>query len=288
MRIGIIGVNGRLGQALLGAFAGHEVIGWTRADFDIRDYVRTSEAILTANSDVVINTAAFHNVDACEDDPDQAFDVNAIAVRNIAQICQRSRALLVHISTDYVFDGRQGVPYKEGDRPNPLNVYGASKLAGERFVQEICERYLISRVASLFGASVSLTKRSFVEMVLGKAERGESLMVVDDVVMSPTYAQDAARAILNLIDALAPSGIYHLTNSGACSWFSFATEIFREAGVAADVRPTTIGAFSPKAARPRYTALDSQALSAAGLEQMRPWQEALGAYLRPRAVRNQA
>src|SRR3989304_3600057 len=116
MRIGIIGVNGRLGQALLGAFAGYEVIRWTRADFDIRDHVRTSEAILGASPDVVVNTAAFHNTDACEDDPAEAFAVNAIAVRNIAHACQRSHALLVHISTDYVFDGRKDMPYEEGDR----------------------------------------------------------------------------------------------------------------------------------------------------------------------------
>jgi len=282
MRVGIIGVSGRLGKALLRAFDGHEVIGWRRADFDIRDHARTADAILAASPDVLINTAAFHNTDACEDDPAEAFAVNAIAVRNIAQACRKCRALLVHISTDYVFDGRKLEPYEEGDRPNPLNVYGVSKLAGEHFVAAISERFYMVRVASLFGAGGSMTKRSFVEMVLGKAERGEPLVVVDDVVMSPTYAEDAARAIRGLVEAQAPHGVYHLTNTGACSWYAFAVEILRATGVTADLKPTTIEAFAPKAARPRYSALASRALIGVGLESLRPWPEALRAYLEAR------
>ncbi len=285
MRVGIIGVSGRLGQALLRAFDGHEVIGWRRTDFDIRDHARTADAILTANPDILVNTAAFHNTDACEDDPAQAFAVNAIAVRNIAQACQKFGALLVQISTDYVFDGRKLEPYEEGDRPNPINVYGVSKLAGEHFVEAICERYYIPRVASLFGAGGSLTKRSFVEMVLGKAERGEPLVVVDDVVMSPTYTEDAARAIRGLIEARVPYGVYHVTNTGACSWYAFALEIFRATGARGDLRPTTLEAFAPKAPRPRYSALAPGALIAAGLDPLRPWQEALHAYLKARSVK---
>src|SRR3972149_1863809 len=160
--------GGGWAKALLGAFEGQGVSGWRRADFDIRDHARTADAILAANPDVLINTAAFHNTDACEDDPAQSFAVNAIAVRNIAQASQKCRALLVHISTDYVFDGRKLEPYEEGDRPNPINVYGVSKLASEHFVAAISARYYMVRVASLFGAGGSMTKRSFVEMVLGK------------------------------------------------------------------------------------------------------------------------
>ncbi len=285
MRVGIIGVSGRLGQALLRAFDGHEVIGWRRADFDIRDHARTGDAILTASPEILINTAAFHNTDACEDDPAQAFAVNAIAVRNIAQACHKCRALLVHISTDYVFDGRKLEPYEEGDRPNPLNVYGVSKLAGEHFVTAICEQYYIPRVASLFGAGESVTKRSFVDMVLGKAARSESLNVVDDIVMSPTYAEDAARAIRALVEVRGASGVYHVTNAGACTWYAFAVEILRAAGLTADVRPTTIEAFAPKAARPRYSALASRALIAAGVEPQRPWEEALHVYLKTRSLK---
>ena len=285
MRIGIIGVNGRLGQALLGAFAGYEVIGWTWADFDTRDHVRTSEAILGASPDVIVNTAAFHNTDACEDDPDEAFAVNAIAVRNIAQACQRSHALLVHFSTDYVFDGRKDKPYEEGDRPNPLNVYGASKLAGEHFVAGICSQYYIPRVASLFGAGGGATKRSFIEVMLGKAERGEPLVVVDDVVMSPTYTEDAAQTIRWLIEAHAPHGVYHVTNAGACTWYAFAVEVFRATGVQADLRPVTLESFGAKAPRPRYSALASSALISAGLAPLRPWREALHTYLKTRSVK---
>lgn len=285
MRIGIIGANGRLGQALLRAFAGHDAIAWTRTDFDVRDHERTAEAILAARPDIVVNTAAFHNTEACEDDPGQAFAVNAIAVRNIARVCQQSDSLLVHISTDYVFDGRKRQPYDEQDRPNPRNVYGVSKLAGEQFVTAICDRYYLPRVASLFGVGHSQIKRGFVEMVLGKAERGERLVVVDDVVMSPTYTVDAAQAIRRLVEVRAPHGVYHLTNSGACSWYAFAIAVLRVAGLTAEITPTTAAAWPSKAVRPPFSALASRALVAAGLEPLRPWEAALRAYLSDRVMK---
>ncbi len=285
MRVAIIGANGQLGTDLVNAFSRHDVIPWTRRDFDVCDHRRAEEAVLSARPDVLINTAAFHKTDACEDVPELTFSVNAIAVRNLALAAQACDATLVQLSTDYVFDGAQREPYLEGDRPNPINVYGASKLAGEHLVAAICLRYYVVRVASLFGTAGSSGKGgNFVETILAKAGCGEVLAFVDDVVMSPTYAADAARAIRLLVEAVAPPGTYHVTNAGACSWYAFAAEILHRAGLAADLRPTTLEALAPRARRPRYSALASQRLPAIGLTPLRPWPDALAAYLSARGV----
>ncbi|HWO89172.1 MAG TPA: dTDP-4-dehydrorhamnose reductase, partial [Gemmatimonadales bacterium] len=261
-------------------FAGHDVIAWTHAAFDVREHSATAEHIRAARPDVVINTAAFHKTDACEDDPTLAFAVNAIAVRNLAQVCAAISAVLVHISTDYVFGGDKSAPYTEDDRPNPINVYGASKLAGEHLAAAICPRHYIVRVASLFGAAGASGKGgNFVETMLGKARRGEAIAVVDDVTMSPTYTVDAAVTIRGLVEAAAPFGTYHVTNAGTCSWHGFAAEIFRQAGVAVDLRPTTIQTMASKAPRPRNSALASLRLHGSQPVPLRSWQAALEAYL---------
>lgn len=281
----IVGANGQLGTELVNQFSQHDVIPWIRRDFDVRDHRRAEDAVLSARPDVLVNTAAFHKTDACEDDPALAFAVNALAVRNLARACSACDAAFVHVSTDYVFDGAQRSPYVEEDRPNPINVYGTSKLAGEHFAAAACPRSYIVRIASLFGTAGSSGKGgNTVEMVLAKAGRGEVLTFVDDVVMSPTYAVDAACAIRSLFEAAAPSGTYHLTNAGACSWYAFAGEILRLSGVKADLRATTLAALAPKARRPHYSALASRRLPALGVEPLRPWQEALAAYLTDRAA----
>jgi dTDP-4-dehydrorhamnose reductase len=283
MRIAIIGANGQLGADLRQAFSGHTVIPWTRTDFDVRDTERARDAILRASPDAVINTAAFHKTDACEDEPDLAFAVNAVAVRGIALACRQSGAALVHVSTDFVFGGDKHGPYTEHDIAAPLNVYGVSKLAGEHFVRAICDRYYNVRVASLFGVAGSSGKGgNFVESMLAKARKGDPLVVVDDVTMSPTFAADAASTIRTLLEARAPSGTYHATNAGACTWHAFTAEILRRAGVSADLRPTSIETMAPKAARPRNSALSSARLPAAGLPTPRSWDDALGAYFQAR------
>ncbi len=285
MRVAIVGANGQLGTELVNQFSQHDIIPWTRRDFDVRDHRGVEDAVLSARPDVLINTAAFHKTDACEDDPALAFSINALAVRNLARASAACNAAFVHMSTDYVFDGAQRSPYVEEDRPNPINVYGASKLAGERFAAAACRRSYVVRIASLFGTAGSSGKGgNTVEVVLARAGRGEILTFVDDVVMSPTYAVDAARAIRLLVEAAAPSGTYHVTNAGTCSWYAFAGEILRLAGVRADLRATTLAELAPKARRPHYSALTSQRLPALGLKPLRPWQEALAAYLTDRAA----
>ncbi len=279
MRIAIIGANGRLGQALLRAFHGHQLVAWTRQDFDILDHDRTAHAIRSTSPHVVINTAAFHHTDACEDDPERSFSVNAIAVRNIARTCHACGSIIVQVSTDYVFDGRKGEPYEETDSPNPINVYGASKLAGEYLVRSACERHYVVRTASLFGHAEGTTKRSFVELVLDKARRNEPLAVVDDVVMSPTYTEDAAFAIRRLIEGEAPYGVYHVTNTGSCSWYAFAKAVLRFAKLRANLTPTKIQILAPRAARPAFSALSSRAAVAVGIGALRPWEDALREYM---------
>jgi len=279
MRVGIIGANGQLGADLVKAFIGHEVTAWTRNDFDVRDRKRVLATVIDTNPHIVVNTAAFHNTDACEGNASLAFEVNAVGSRNVAQACQACGGLLVHISTDYVFDGQKTEPYTEDDRPNPLNVYGTSKLAGEHLSASICARYYIIRVSALFGTTGGSSKINFVERMLSKANAGETLTIVDDLVTSPTYTVDAASTIRGLIEAEVPSGTYHVTNAGACSWYRFAETILQEAGITADLRPTTIAALNPKARRPKYTALTSAKLGASGLSQLRSWRDALVEYL---------
>ena len=283
MRIGIIGANGQLGSDLVKAFSGHEVVAWTRADFDVRDPERVADHIASAHPDAVINTAAFHKTDACEDDPAQTFAVNAIAAQTVARACQRSGAAVVFISTDFVFGGDKHTPYTEDDRPGPLNVYGVSKLAGEQLTASASERHYIVRIASVFGVAGSSGKGgNFVESMLAKAKREEPITVVDDVTMSPTYAADAAATIKALLETQAHPGIYHATNAGACSWFAFTAEILRQAAIKADLRATTIASTRTKAPRPRNSALTSTRLNAAGIPAPRAWQAALSAYLSAR------
>ncbi len=285
MRVAVIGANGQLGTDLLRAFRDHEVIPWTRKDFDVRDHERAAEAIRSTRPDVLVNTAAFHQTDACEENPEMAFAINAIAVRNLALASQSLQVTLMHMSTDYVFDGKKREPYIEEDRPNPINVYGVSKLAGEHFVTSICSRYYIVRVASLFGTGGGSGKgENFVERMLGKAKRAEVLTVVDDVIMSPTYAADAAGTIRQLLEVDAPSGVYHVTNAGSCSWYQFTMEILGRARVSGDLRRTTITALRPKASRPLNSALRSSRLSGIGLRSLRSWQDALSAYFESRTL----
>lgn len=285
MRIGIIGANGQLGSDLVKAFSGHEVIAWTRADFDVRDRDAVEKHIASARPDAVVNTAAFHKTDACEDDPSQTFAVNAIGARTVAQACQRHGAAIVFISTDFVFGGEKYTPYTERDCPTPLNVYGVSKLAGERLVASYCERHYTVRVASLFGLSGSSGKGgNFVETVLTRARRGDSIPVVDDITMSPTYCTDAAQVIGHLLEMDAAPGIYHAANSGSCTWFDFAQEVIQRAGYVANLQRVSIRSMASKARRPGNSALTSVRLGTAGIPVPRSWQDALSAYLEARGV----
>jgi len=279
MRLLVIGASGQLGTDLVKVMDDWDLVPITHADLDICDFVYTRKVIEEKKPDVVINTAAFNRVDDCEEEVSKAFWVNAFAVRNLAQVCADLDCILVHISTDYVFDGRKKEPYTEEDPPNPLSVYGASKLTGEYFVRNICPKHFVIRTSGLYGVAGSRAKGgNFVETMIRLAREGKPIRVVNDQVLTPTYTKDLAQKITELSQTEA-YGLYHITNSGQCSWYEFASKIFELVGVKPDFRPTTTAEFGAKAKRPAYSVLAHEGLMRLGLGDLRPWQEALAAYL---------
>ncbi|MEM3432972.1 MAG: dTDP-4-dehydrorhamnose reductase [Candidatus Methanomethyliaceae archaeon] len=279
MRIVVIGANGQLGTDLVKVLNNWDLVPLTHADLDICDFVRTRKVLTELKPDIVINTAAFNRVDDAEDQPEKAFWVNTYAVRNLAQVCTDLDCTLMHISTDYVFGGEKRTPYTEDDPPNPLNVYGVSKLAGEYFARNICPKHFIVRTSGLYGVAGSSGKGgNFVETMVRLAREGKPIRVVTDQVLTPTYTKDLAQKIKELLTTEA-YGLYHITNSGQCSWYEFASKIFELLGMKPDFGPTTSVEFGAKARRPAYSVLAHERLKQLGKDDLRPWPEALKAYL---------
>jgi dTDP-4-dehydrorhamnose reductase len=237
--------------------------------------------------ELVINTAAFHKVDQCEEQIEQTFAVNVYGVSNVAQACRESGAALAHLSTDYVFggDSARNTPYSEDEVPAPTNIYGVSKLAGEHVVRYVLGRHFIFRVAGLFGVAGSSGKGgNFVELMLRLARDGRSIRVVDDQRTTPTYTVDLARQIAAVVET-ENYGLYHATSRGDCTWFEFAAEIFRQSALEPDLSRARTGDFGEKATRPRYSVLANTGLKRIGMDMMRPWPEALADYLAERRAR---
>ena len=275
----ITGGAGQLASDLVRAFGGWQVHAIPHDRLDVADERAVGDALRSLRPDVLINTAAFHRVDDCEVDVHKAFAVNTDAVNYLARACHTSRTVLVHISTDYVFRGDSQVPYLEGDPPGPVNIYGLSKLAGERVIRGQRGEHLIVRTSGLFGAAgVSGNGGNFANFVLARARSGERTVVVDDQRLAPTYTLHAAQKIAWLVQAGA-RGICHLTNSESCTWFEFAREIIAASGLRADIRPTTTAQFGARARRPAYSVLAHGALEAAAADDMPPWREGLRQYL---------
>lgn len=270
MRIAITGANGQLGRSLQETLADEQVLALTRANGgDVAD-TRIIDRLAGWQPDVVIHAAAMTNVDGCERDPDTAFRVNGLGTRNVALACQQAGAAMVYISSDYVFDGTKGSPYTEWDTPNPISVYGASKLAGEDYVKQLLGRFWIVRTAWLYRPG----HENFVATILRLATERDRLTVVDNEVGSPTYAPDLAGAIAQLIQQPL-YGIYHLTNAGHCSRYEFARKIVGLAGLDAVIEPTD---HYPRAARPpAFAPLHNFVGAEMGIE-LRPWEEALADY----------
>lgn len=278
MKVAIIGSTGQLGTDLMKVLKDtNELIGLTHQDLEVTDY--TSCLLLEKHRpDVIINTAAFHKTEQCEDEPLRAFSVNAIGARNVAMISKEVNATVVFISTDYVFDGSNNSPYTEDAPPNPINTYGISKLAGE-FLTKLNPKHYVIRVASLFGvAGASGKGGNFIETMLKKASQNEPIGVVDDMWMSPTYTKDAAVMIKRIIEDKLPFGTYHATNQGSCTWFELAKQIFQLTGLNPALTPTKTDQVKAKAKRPMYSALTSTKLARHGVK-AREWREALQDYL---------
>lgn len=279
----VIGANGQLGTDLCREFSHYgskgAMVPFTRADFDVRHHDRVADALEALRPSVIVNTAAFHKVEACETDVEQAFDVNCIAVRNLAMVAERVGARLIHLSTDYVFDGESSLPYSETESPNPLNVYGTSKAAGEFFVRNLCSRHLIVRTSGLYGLAGSSGKGgNFVQTMLRLGRERGDVSVVNDQVLSPTFTLDLAQKIWEVAAADA-QGVYHVTSSGWCSWYEFARAIFELCEMQVSVHPIDTSSSGSPVRRPRFSALANARLESEGFGPMRSWKEALASYL---------
>jgi dTDP-4-dehydrorhamnose reductase len=283
MKVMVIGSNGQLGTDLCKALSGHVVIPITHADIEVTNIDSVNKTLKKHQPNVVINTAAFHRVDDCEGEVDRAFLVNSLGASNVAVAAQEIGARLVYISTDHVFGGEataHSVPYTEFDTPTPPNVYGRSKLAGEDMVRHHCHRHFIVRSSGLFGVAGSSGKGgNFVETMLRLGKERDELKVVNDQIISPAYTKDLAVKIAQLITT-EYYGIFHITNRGACSWYEFAVEILRLAGLKTRIIPITSDQYPQKARRPAYSVLDNYHLKLLKMDDMRTWQEALADYMR--------
>jgi dTDP-4-dehydrorhamnose reductase len=252
----------------------HQVIPLKRSEVDITDSARLLRAFQEHHPDVAIHAAAFTAVDECESHPEVAFQVNAEGTHNVALACQRLRTPLLYISTDYVFDGEKPEPYVENDPPNPLNVYGRSKLQGERSVLELLSRFWIVRISWLFGP----LGKNFVRAILSQARNGSPLRVVNDQVGAPTYTSDVAAKLEEIVTRGVP-GIYHATNQGTCSWFDFAREVLRQAGLQhVPISPVPTSVLDRPARRPKNSCLANVRLQESGLGFLPPWQDAVRRY----------
>lgn len=280
MRTLVIGSSGQLGQDLMRAL-GDDATGLTHGEIDVTDGVGVSRILREHRPDWVINTAAFHRVDDCELNPTLAFAVNATGAANVARAAAEIGTGVVFYSTDYVFGGEgrpRHDPHTESSLPDPYNVYGVSKLAGERMVMNANPRHLVIRSAGLYGTATSRKGWTFPELMVNKGRNDGWVKVVTDQALSPTSTHDLAETTRALMERDA-RGLFHLTNEGECSWFEFAQATFDIAGIAVNMEPTATITGERRARRPPYSALTSERLAATGVPPMRPWREALAHYL---------
>jgi dTDP-4-dehydrorhamnose reductase len=284
-RVLVTGADGQLAHYIARVFAESEagcvVVPLDRHALDITDPAAVARVAADASPDLIVNCAAFNDVDGAEDRPEQALAVNAFAVRSLALAAERANATLVHYSTDFVFDGRRsGEPYTESDEPSPRSTYASSKLMGEWFALE-APRAFVLRVESLFGSPAAWTgRRGTLDVIVGNLRAGREVRVFTDRVVSPSYTPDIAAATHHLVTAGAAPGLYHCVNAGQATWEQVAREAARLLGVDPNLQLTTSDQVVLRAARPTFCALSPHKLAAAGFT-MPAWQDALGRWLRP-------
>lgn len=287
-RVALIGANGQLGSDITRLWTDSalgkrddELIGLTHADIEVTDPEAVRSVLTGVQPSIVINTAAFHDIDQCEARPLAAFQVNALGVKHVAEVCRDLGATLVQFSNDCVFDGTKGAPYVEDDAPAPISAYGISEVGGERFLRYMMpDDHLLVRSVGLYGAAGASGKGgNFVETMLRFAREGRPIRVVDDQITSPTYTLDLAEVLLDVI-ARDVRGTLHITSAGQCSWYEFAAEIFDMLGLRPDFAAITTAEAEDAGRRPAYSVLDNGRLESLGLQQPRDWREALGEYLR--------
>lgn len=270
MKVLVTGAGGQLGSDLVTAFRDHEVVGLARADLDVTDEPAVVAAIRDHAPDLVVHAAAFTKVDACESEPDTAWRVNALGSWWVARACALAGAAMVAVSTDYVFDGTATRPYTEFDPVHPVSVYGRTKEAGEQLVRQTLDRHYVVRTSWVLGVHGG----NFVKTMLRLGRERGAVSVVNDQTGSPTFAFDLAPAIRRLAVS-GRYGTYHLTNSGACTWFDLAAATFEEAGLQVALTPTDTATFGLPAPRPAYSVLDNRMARMTGLEPLPPWRDSL-------------
>jgi dTDP-4-dehydrorhamnose reductase len=279
MKVLVTGAHGLLGAAITREFEeDHEVLALDRGALDVTDAGAVERVVSGARPDLVVNCAAYNNVDGAEDAPETALDVNAFAVLSLARAAARAGAILVHFSSDFVFDGESDTPYTEADRANPQGAYAASKLLGDWFALEMEQAYVL-RVESLFGPPADGgSRRGSLGTIADRIRAGEEVPVFVDRTVSPSHTPDIARAVRALVETRAAPGLYHCVNSGHATWAIVAETIARMLDMPLRMRPMTLASAGLRARRPRYCALSNAKLRAAGVE-MPDWQAALAGFL---------
>jgi dTDP-4-dehydrorhamnose reductase len=278
----VVGANGQLGRDVAEAFGnnGDAVLGLSHSDIEISDVDSVTRTLRDLRPELIVNAAAMHHVERCEQDPPLAFAINALGPRNLALAAQDIGAMLIQISTDYVFDGAKNGPYEEGDAPRPLNTYGITKLAGEYFVQCTCDRHFILRTSALYGKHPCRGKGglSFVDLMLKLGKERGKVRVVDSEEVTPTSTEELAHQIV-LISRTDDFGLFHATAEGSCTWYELAREIFSIANLPAKVEIAGAQEFPSKVPRPKYSVLENAALKARSINCFAPWQQGLRRYL---------
>jgi len=272
----ITGANGQLGKELVELFTakGFEVYGFGRDKMDITKQAQVQEVISTLKPNIILHSAAHTKVDLAESEPEQAFLINAYGTRNVAVAADAVGAKLVYVSTDYVFDGTTDEPYSEFSPTSPLGVYGKSKLAGEQFVRDLHSKFFIVRTSWVYGKHGT----NFVKTMLKLGEEKKELSVVSDQIGCPTYTLDLAHVILDLVDTQ-KYGVYHVSNSGSCSWYEFAKEIFKISKMEVQVKPCTTEDFIRPAKRPKYSVLGNLSVKLNNFKEPRSWKSGLKEFL---------
>ena len=277
MKVLVTGTKGQLGYDVVNELEkrGHTAVAVDIEEMDITDAVSVERVITEAEVEAVIHCAAYTAVDAAEDNVEICRRVNAEGTKNIAKVCKKLDLKMIYISTDYVFDGEGERPWEPDDERHPLNVYGQTKYEGELAVEKYLEKYFIVRIAWVFGVN----GKNFIKTMLKLSETHEELNVVDDQVGSPTYTYDLAVLLVDMVES-DKYGRYHATNEGLCTWYEFAKEIFRQAGVEVKVNPVTSDMFPAKAKRPKNSRMSKEKLDANGFHRLPTWQDAVSRYLK--------
>ncbi len=283
MKLLVTGATGQLGSAIVREFAsGHEVVACSMRDLDVTCHPHVADYVAAVRPDVIVNCAAYNDVDGSQDHAATALGVNALAVQTLAHAAKRHDAVLVHYSTDFVFGGDTDRPYTEADEPEPRNFYALSKLLGDWFAEDAGRRYLL-RVESLFGGSaLGSWHKSSVDRIADAILEDRETVVFSDRTVSPSFVVDVARATRQALERGVPYGLYHCVNSGLCTWYELACELARQAGVEPKLVKRSVADTPLRVARPVYSPLSNAKLAAAGIA-MPSWQDAIGRYLNIRS-----